>query len=397
MADQTGIEWCDSTFNPWIGCTKVSPACANCYAEVSTPVRTRGIEWGAGKERVVTVGSYWHQPVKWNARPFFQCVSCGWRGEDMMRHQKDCTAGAREMFATRRRVFCASLADWLDNEAPIEWLVDLLDTIRLTPNLDWLLLTKRIGNWRKRIEEACDLASDDPTGDELHNWIRDWLDDEAPANVWLGSTVIDQDEADRDVPKLLEVPARTRFLSIEPMLGAVDVSRWLDPTGVECMDVCPSDRYVNRNEYEIAGKDNDPICAHCGLIAGWTGFDPGIDWIICGGESGRNARPMHPDWVTSLRDQCVDACVPFLFKQWGEWVPRSACYHKFADGQSCGDIDPSCQRWPHVVRLTFSGGDGVRLEDVDGGSDAYMQRVGKKFAGRLLNGRTWDQYPEVSA
>ena len=243
MAEATNIEWCDSTFNPWIGCTRVSPACDDCYAARSTPARTLGVAWGPGQPRRRTAPDTWEAPRRWQRQ----------------------AAEFQAQHGHRRRVFCASLADVFDNEIPDAWRMDLFKLIADTPNLDWLLLTKRIGNAAKYLQD--DGLAFDVIG----------------RNVWLGATVVNQTEADRDLPKLQCVPAAVRFLSVEPMLGPIDLG----------LDV--------------------PMCA------GPDGSH--VDWVICGGESGPKARPMHPDWARSLRDQCAAAGVPFLFKQWGEWLP----------------------------------------------------------------------------
>lgn len=192
MAEQTAIGWTDSTFNPWIGCTKVSPACDNCYAAVSTPVRSMKIEWGPRKPRHRTSASNWRQPRAWN-----------------LGHSKFYAEHGR-----RRRVFCASLADVFDKDAPPEWRAELFSLVRDTPHLDWLLLTKRIGNVECMTVDALGGSA----RDALHSM---------PRNVWLGITVANQEEAGRDIPKLLALPARVRFLSIEPMLGPIDLSHWL--------------------------------------------------------------------------------------------------------------------------------------------------------------------------
>jgi protein gp37 len=321
VSAQTGIEWADSTFNPWIGCTKVSPACDHCYAERDMANWLKVVQWGAGQPRKRTAVKNWKGPKDWNDEPFFQCA-CGWRGGAkslIWKSEQDahCPAcGTENIEEARRRVFCASLADVFDNEVPIEWLVDLLDLIRQTPNLDWLLLTKRIGNWLRRLEAAHERVRLEVGADTvllpLLDWITEWHAGRPPANVWLGATVVNQDEADRDIPKLMRVPARVRFLSIEPMLGYIDVS-----AGIQY-----------------------------------------LSWIICGGESGPHARPMHPDWVRSLRDQCAAAGVPFLFKQWGEWAPN------------------------------YLTENGERIE-----STMWMDRMGKKAAGRQLDGREHSEFP----
>lgn len=192
----------------------------------------------------------------------------------------------------RPRVFCASLADVFDNHGSITsgWRGDLWHLIARTPHLDWMLLTKRPGNIMSML----------PDGYGAPAWGDGW------PNVWLGCTITSREEMLRDAPKLQRVEARIRFWSVEPMLGDLGlIERWMLP-----------------------------------------------DLVICGGESGHGARPLHPDWVRSLRDQCVDAGVAFHFKQWGEYAPHPS---PMADGA--------------------------------------VYRVGKARAGRVLDGRTWDQMP----
>ena len=397
MADRSAIEWCDSTFNPWVGCTKVSTACDHCYAEAMMSTRLGRVEWGAGKPRARTSAANWRKPLAWNKAEFRECAACGWRGEPNsvggLTHAKDCKGSLKP---ARRRVFCASLADWLDNAAPIEWLVDLLDLIRCTPNLDWLLLTKRIGNWHKRITEAHQHVVRGFDGDEVMKrspdtrwdlglWIQDWLAGNAPANVWLGATICDQNEADRDIPKLLATPAAVRFLSIEPMIGPVDVRWFIRPN-------------VWENGRPVAGGD--------------YGHGKKLDWIIAGGESGPHARPSHPDWFRSLRDQCAGAGVPFLFKQWGEWRPISegkgdwydSLYRSnrtARDGESQGAIDELYGR-TCTVATTVIHVDGSTHDNLAPG--AWLQgtkpmltfKVGKRAAGRLLDGVEHNGFPVVA-
>lgn len=324
MAADSKIEWTDHTFNSWIGCTKVSRAatggggCDNCYAEVSTPVRVlrgKGEEtWGTGAPRVRTSAANWALPKRWNAQ-------------------------ADAFFAQhgrRQRVFCASLADVFDNAVPASWRVDLFHLIAATPNLDWLLLTKRIGNARAMLDEVAGRVMGLP---ERTDW-------KPLPNVWLGATVVNQAEADRDIPKLLEVPAAKRFLSMEPLLGPVH----LDPRLLALLEGCSQ-----------AGQRF-------------------IDWIIVGGESGPNARPMHPDWPRSIREQCQAAGVPFFFKQIGEWA--SAADRAF--GTAPGEVR-------HIkADGSFWGDDLPQDEDADA---LTVVRVGKKAAGRLLDGREWNEVP----
>lgn len=275
MAEKTGIAWTDSTFNPWIGCTKVGPGCDNCYAEALMDRRWHRVQWGPHGTRQRTSAANWRQPLQWERE-----------------HEEFARTHGR-----RRRVFCASLADVFDNEAPVSWRVDLFALIQATPHLDWLLLTKRIGNVRKLLAEAQHAAYGLCKYD-LAGFMGSMVNgDRPPPNVWLGITVVDQAEADRDIPKLLAVPARVRFLSIEPMLGPIDLT---------CIPVGGG-----HGHHEF-----DPITT-VNVLKRASSDAPHVHWVICGGESGASARPMHPAWARSLRDQCADAGVPFFFKQWG--------------------------------------------------------------------------------
>lgn len=331
MSENSKIEWTDHTFNPWIGCARVSPGCDNCYAAVSTPARVKGIKWGVGEARRRTADSTWKQPKAWNAR-----------------HDAFFAEHGR-----RQRVFCASLADVFDNEVDNNLRNELLGLIYDTPNLDWLLLTKRIGNVPRLMEECTEPG-------------KQW---ELPPNVWLGATIVNQEEANRDIPKLLAVPAATRFLSIEPLLGQVDLTR------VYGIPHC-----APFNALRPVGcvQHADGFC-----LGDCKWRFRGIDWVIVGGESGPGARPMHPDRARSLRDQCADADVPFLFKQHGEWVQTDAV----AGGDLGGDMRRGTVRL--VKRVGESDGHAHR-------GDVFMRRVGKRAAGRELDGVTHDGFPEAN-
>ena len=305
MAENTKIEWADHTFNPWTGCTKVGPGCDNCYAE-GWAKRSGIVQWGPGAERRRTSESNWRQPIKWNAEA--------------------------ERLGVRYRVFCASLADVFDNEVPDEWRSDLFHLIQATPNLNWLLVTKRIGNAGRMLAEGI------------------------PPNVWLGITVVNQAEADRDIPKLLQVPAAVRFLSMEPLLGAVDLT-----------DIC-CNRGESTEDHFSALFDPDDDVNEDGTPFRY------VDWVIVGGESGSKARPMRPQWARDIRDQCKVAGVPFLFKQWGEWAPASHG-HGGKHGAWNGDA--------------FLPGFGdIKTPDNN------MTRAGKNACGgRLLDGREHNGFP----
>ncbi len=319
MSANTGIAWCDSTFNPWIGCTKVGPGCDNCYAKADFDDRKHRVVWGPGQARSRT--KTWGDPVKWNAQPFFECPDCGARGtaQDMGDEPKACKH--LRAAPARRRVFCASLADVFDNEVDIIWLADLLQLIWLTPNLDWLLLTKRIGNALPRVQEAAKRK-------EAYGMAATWLHGTPPENVWLGATVVNQEEADRDIPKLLDTPARVRFLSMEPLLGSVDIRPFM-----------PNELW------------ND--------IPSWK--QPELDWVIAGGESGPGARPSQLQWFRSIVKQCRAAGVPVMMKQLGGIV--------LDDGMaSPGEHWPAGMvRENHPRHTEFDPGFSMRLKDRKGG------------------------------
>ena len=270
----SNIEWTDHTFNPWIGCTQVSPGCAFCYAMIMMARRYGRVKWGKGEKRARTSKTYWRQPIRWN------------------REENERRAIAHGLYgkcdAERPRVFCASLADWLDDEVPIEWLADLLGVILQTQSLDWLLLTKRPENWLPRLRAVAQLFNEQSFDGKPHDemlrqtclWVCDWVEGNAPANVWIGTTVEDQRRADERVPLLLAIPARVRFLSVEPMLEEIGLGL--------------PDRDFNEKP------------------------TPVIDWVICGGESGPGARPFVAEWAWSIALQCRSAGVAFFMKQLGE-------------------------------------------------------------------------------
>ncbi|SEF28430.1 phage Gp37/Gp68 family protein [Variovorax sp. NFACC27] len=358
MSENTKIEWATHTFNPWEGCQKVGPGCDNCYAETRNARFAGGqaINWGPGAPRRRTSATTWNLPLRWNAQ----------HSSFFMQH------------GHRQRVFCASLADWLDNAVDIEWLVDLLGLIRRTPDLDWLLLSKRIGNWRGRLEAAAEwlregLATASEESVALLRWIERWLAGDAPTNVWLGSTIVNPVEADRDVPKLLATPARVRFLSMEPLLGMVNLTV-IDVGG-------HGEIYPLHGTTGCEDDDGNPMPDL-----------PRIDWVIVGGESGPGARPMNPDWARSLRHQCNAAGVPFLFKQWGEWGEESSieqtgrAQHGWWEADRADGGVPR-HEWPGPIQR------GVELASLR----PEVFRVGKKAAGRLLDGREWNEVPHGAA
>lgn len=267
MGAETGIAWCDHTHNEWIGCLKISAACASCYAEVSTPtrvLRAKGLEvWGPATTtaRHRTSEANRRKPFAWNR--------------------------AAKRDGVRRKVFCSSLSDVFEDHPMLApWRADLWRTIEACDGLDWQLLTKRPESILRMVPES---------------WLRAW-----PAHVWIGTTVEDQRRAEERIPHLLAVPARVRFLSCEPLLEAVDLSQWLFVDGEDDWCGC------GLGARAIIGEGVHR-CAACG--ASEPAACGAISWIIAGCESGPGARPMNEAWVRALRDQCAAAGVPFFYKQ----------------------------------------------------------------------------------
>ena len=328
MAQDTKIEWCDHTVNFWWGCEKVSQACANCYAE-GQAARFYPGHWGPDAPRRTRVDAARREALRYERR----AVSEG----------------------RRFRVFTNSMSDFFEDRRDLDSArLEALDVIRQTPHLDWLILTKRpekvVGLLGKAWAEVyARYTNDDEEAGPLSIWLDEWLQGNAPANVWLGTTVEDQERADQRIPAMLRVPAAVRFLSCEPLLGPVSF-RWASwsPTSQKAL----GGRENWKGEWHLDGL-------RC------------LDWVICGGESGPHARPMHPDWARGLRDQCAAAGVPFLFKQWGEWFPMGA------GGE-----------WPGRLNCQVAG-------SFPDDPHQYVVKAGKHAAGRLLDGVEHNGYPEV--
>lgn len=286
MGVKTGIEWADSTWNPWRGCTKVSAGCANCYAETLSRQNPDVLgRWGRGEPRVLAKN--WLEPAKWDRK-----------------HAAERAGIARDFSGLSRpprrlRVF-PSLCDWLDDEVPVRWLAQFLGLIRRTPNLDWLLLTKRPGDFHQRLLQALHYCQDtlplDPKEEiwpSVAPFIRAWLDCHFPDNVWIGTSVENDEWAEKRIPLLREIPAAVRFLSIEPILGPVNLP-------YACFDGAEA---VGRME--------------------------GINWVIIGGESGPGARPTRVEWFRTIIEDCRKADVACYVKQLGkmtgDWELGKAC------------------------------------------------------------------------
>jgi protein gp37 len=309
VADNSKIEWTQSTWNPVTGCTKVSPGCDHCYAE-------RIVERFKGKgafEQVTLNEDRLAAPLHWR-KP--------------------------------RRVFVNSMSDLFHDAVPDDYIARVFAVMAATPQHTYQLLTKRHGRMRSLLR-----------GDVYDLMVRELTTVDGPPaglrwplpNVWLGVSVEDQKRADLRIPALLNTPAAVRFLSCEPLLGPINLQ-------------------------EVARADS-PDGGWSAVASLGHGEQPrigvGIDWVIVGGESGSGARPMHPDWARALRDQCTAADVPFFFKQWGEWAPNGSW--------GIGNINPR-------ERLVGEP-NAFRHREV-------IERMGKHRAGRELDGRTWDEYPQ---
>lgn len=272
MGERTGIAWTRSTFNPWIGCSAVSPGCLHCYAEAWAKRTGRDFNM-----RTRTSVQYWKHPLLWNNMAAYEINGGQWPDW----HKP----GFWPVFP--------SLCDPFDNEVPAEWHADFWRLIRATPNLTWLLLTKRIGNVKKM----------HPGGDY--------------PNVWIGASIVNQEEADRDLNRLLAVPAAKRFVSYEPALGPINFAPWLTP--IRCVSPDPHGR------------------------------DQRIDQIIVGGESsqgGKKARLFNIGWAYDTLDQCRAADVACFIKQLGSNPYGMLGHLPFKDRAGA---DPA--EWPEQLRV----------------------------------------------
>lgn len=399
MADQrdTGISWTDETWNPVVGCSIVSPACTNCYA-MGMAARIERMSGGtthyAGTTKTV------------NGKPV-------WTGKLAMAPDHIVTAPLR--WKRPRRVFVNSMSDLFHEDMPDDWIDRVFAVMALARQHTFQVLTKRpermkaymLERWQgtpertialgrgetlhipaggetgrgARIEEACEPLLEafglvDTQNDAL--WTEDGrckaMQWKWPLpNVWLGVTAEDQARADERIPHLLATPAAVRFVSAEPLLGPIKLHKLFWPQSCDCRDHVPS----------LNALDGTVYCVGC--CEGAERIDIGtLDWVIAGGESGPGARPTHPDWARSIRDQCAAVDVAFHFKQWGDWIDeQQATAQGKAPGEAMfdGDGRPTGDRWHFYDRADPIGGAAIRL--------------GKSRAGRTLDGKIHDAFPEA--
>lgn len=346
MADKTKIEWADATVNAINGCSLASPGCTNCYAMRLAGTRMKHHPSRAGLTQDSKAGPVWTGEVRLNETALLQPLK--WRKP--------------------RKIFWNAHGDTFHDNVPDEWIDRVFAVCAQTPQHTHMILTKRSARMREyfasyRLSRLGFLTrnGEEPSGyggtarDDIRNPDRWPL-----PNVWLGVSVEDQARANERIPDLLATPAAVHFISAEPLLGPVD----LNNLGVrsEC----------NHENASVEWDTNALNCDDCEE-------EPLLDWVICGGESGPGARPMHPDWARSLRDQCAATGVAFHFKQWGEWVGLGVTEGRPLDGGAWPSDTKTC------IRLCI---DGTK------GDDGFpMQRVGKAFAGRLLDGVAHDGVP----
>lgn len=311
MGDKTKIEWTDATWNPVTGCTKVSAGCAHCYAERMFKRPYPGRDFTDVRTHP--------ERLDWPLR---------WRGSKQARAE-----------GRPSRIFVNSMSDLFHESVSKEFIADVVVTMSRSKHV-FQILTKRphrmlalFGNLKARWGPF-----DNPIPGDAERYPL--------PNVWLGVSVEDQATADERIPLLLQTSADVRFVSYEPALRPVDFRKWIPA---------------------FAGMTNESHARE--------GGHPLLDWLIAGGESGPKARPSHPDWFRSARDQCQAAGVPFFFKQWGEWAPIPSEPFKYSKGQ-----------WVAKDGISEGGAPDVISQ--------YMVRFGKKLAGRLLDGREWNEFPK---
>jgi protein gp37 len=353
VGDGTGIEWTEATWNVVTGCTKVSEGCRHCYIDRTPPFRMAGRKFdGDGIGATTDVQLHPDRLLMWvtKTRP--------------------------------RRIFVNSLSDLFHAKVPDWFIARTFAAMALAPQHTFQLLTKRPARMRSLLASNTfvndvklamwGLAGENKAAHKARQALIANTEIGQPwwplPNLWVGTSVEDQKAADLRIPLLLKTPAAVRFLSCEPLLGPVSF-RWAKWVPL-----------INGHEYD-------------GL--------KGIDWVIVGGESGPKARPMHPDWARTIRDQCVAAGVAFHFKQWGEWQDGSAAPGQRGEDHIIvidGRHEPSRDHWAEDRGRWTS--DLIRARDRrEPGTEraVFISRVGKKSAGRELDGRTWDEYPAVTA
>lgn len=367
MADNSKIEWTDATWQPITGCSIVSPGCTNCYAMKLAGTRLRHHPSRAGLTRDTKAGPVWTGEVRFNK---------DWLDQPLR-------------WKRPRRIFVCAHGDLFAEGVPDEWIDRVFAVMALAPQHTFQVLTKRA----KRMRDYLSTGRAHPVGlAALEQTLRSMA--EIPRskvgegiilqgdivhlnvwplpNVWAGVSVEDQPRADERIPELLSTLAAKRFISAEPLLGPIDLTRLC------ILPKMPGSVRAGIHIDALRGRYCESGVVYKGA---WNIDGPAppdserrrLDWVIAGGESGKDARPMHPDWPRSLRDQCQVAGVAFFFKQWGEWAPE------------CGDDENALLTFAHPKDASRYGETGMGARNV--------WRVGRAAAGRLLDGRVWSEFP----
>jgi protein gp37 len=347
----TKIEWTEHTWNPIVGCSIVSPGCTNCYAMKMA----RRLEYMNVPHYVDTTKIVNDNPV--------------WTGHVAMAPDSVLLKPIRRKNPTM--YFVNSMGDLFHEDIPDEWIDRVFAVMALAPQHTFQVLTKRAERMRSYVDATCllysratrnevELAAERIRPNQAGSFAPKYSFRWPLPNVWLGVSAERQQEANERIPLLQKTPAHIRFVSCEPLLEAIELDDLVQVRS------CGAEDHHNCLECDVAIEDDQEF-------HGAT-----IDWVICGGESGPGARPMHPDWARALRDQCRAANVPFFFKQWGEWLPSNDDVN-FGEGEN----------W---AALHFPG---RRVEQHSSGHTFVA--VGKKRAGRLLDGRTHDAMPAPRA
>lgn len=332
----TKIEWAMKSWNPMTGCTKISPGCKNCYAcRMSKRLVGRAGYPADDPFRVTLHPDRLEQPLHWK---------------------------------NPRRVFVASMGDLFHEDVPFEFILGVFSIIERCPQHTFIILTKRPEGAREFFDEVAIDNSD--VGLSGWNILLDCL------NIYLGVTAENQEQADKRIPILLTIPAAVRFVSVEPMLEGIDLLK-MQPnhyTLINSLEGC---------ETAFRGMSMEPSSDYTGKK---------LDWVICGGESGSGARPMHPDWARSLRDQCVEAGISYFFKQWGEYqeIYRFNSFLHWVNKAST-HVDRNCICLGSKGTVCRTGKDFAAHQF----PVVVMRKVGKKAAGRELDGQTWSEFPNV--
>jgi protein gp37 len=362
MGDRTKIEWTDGTWNPVAGCRKISEGCRHCYAMTDAArivARLRGLP--STQRRDATLAAY-EAAVRMdgagNPRP-------EWSGRATLRPE---VLEQPLRWRKPRRIFVNSMSDLFHEDVPFRFIAAVFGVMSSSPQHTFQVLTKRpeqmlkFFGWLERRAAAAGLLFPPP----------DWT--WPLPNVWLGVSVEDQQAADERVPLLLQCPAAVRWLSMEPLLGPVDLTR------VDCpgLNIAPAFAF---DVLRGGGSQTE---------SPWS-----IDWVVVGGESGPDARPMHPQWVRGIRDQCADATVPFFFKQWGEWGLVGAAIPMDAFGKP-GEMTRTSVAASTERRQVGTARWRCHSSSDNGDVTEILRREGKKRAGRQLDGRTHDDYPHTA-